>query len=118
MDISNFVRMEKVGDNFTGLYNGIYKTQNLFWLILKSQYNILHAVSISEGLKRILKIANENKDLIAGVEIKIDLISVITLKNREDQIYKKYRLTFGNGHVYEEESFKELSQNEISSFLN
>ena len=117
-----FLKLEKVGDSFTGNYKGISKGKNnnfMLVFIKKNSYTttyIDYAVTISENMKHILREANKQKDLVFDAEIKIELLEIIELKT-EGHTYKKYKFIFGNGRIYEEKNFNYLDNKDINSYL-
>jgi len=112
-----FIKLEKPGENFTGVYKGISKKKDGNFLLVFGNFKDYNKViTISENMKYILRQANKAKDLILDCEIKLELVEIIKLKT-EGYTYKKYKFTFGNGNIYEENDLNYLETKDINSYL-
>lgn len=109
----------KKGESFSGNYKGISKGKtNLFFLVLNnSKTGLDNILSISEGLKSLIKAAHLKKELIINCEMKVTLIDEIENKKEGMNAYKKYSILFGNGNLYIEPDLEFLDENRINNFL-
>lgn len=115
MDALEFVQLKKIGDKFTANYKGISKTKNNFWLVFTKNKRD-YALSISENLKHILRNINKEKKLVLDTEMQVKLIEIVELD--KEKVYKKYKITLGNGIDYLDENFNYLEQKDITEYLN